>query len=76
MTADLVGIQDDDFNEILSNILQTVVADWNEQYKDGYDLKKKVPILKFVSGMFKNFILTPNQEQGFIYGGFSWLSDK
>jgi hypothetical protein len=46
-----VGIKDDDFDEILSNLLETVVTDFNKQYEDGIDLKKKIPTLKFVSGM-------------------------
>jgi hypothetical protein len=64
-----------DYDSLLTAVLNSFVTNFNMSHADGIDLTKKIPTLKFVAGMLQATLLTPFQEQGFLYGGFKWITD-
>jgi hypothetical protein len=63
------------YDMLLTNVMNGMVYDFNYSHQDGIDLAKKNLTIKFVSGLFRQSIITPYQVDGFIYGGFRWISD-
>jgi hypothetical protein len=54
--------------------LDSFVANFNAVHVPD-DLSKKIPTIKFVAGLLAKTLLTPYQEDGFLFGGFKWISD-
>jgi len=63
------------YDLLLTNVLNGLVYDFNYVHQDGNDLKKKSLTIGFVAGLMRASIITPYQVDGFIYGGFKWISD-
>jgi len=64
-----------DYNNLLTNILIDYTFDFNTTHEDGIDLKAMFPILKKVNHVLKASTLTPFEENEFLYGGFSFITD-
>jgi len=62
------------YDALLTSVLHNFVFDFNESHQNGIDLKKNLTV-KFVAGLLRQSIITPYQQDGFIYGGFKWISD-
>ena len=72
---DNIGMFYHNYDLLLTNVMNGLVYDFNYSHQDGIDLVKKYPTLQFISGMVRPSIITPYQVDGFIYGGFKWISD-
>jgi len=64
-----------DYKGLLNAALGVAVNDFNTQYRKGIDLTKVIKALSFASGMLMHTVITPFQVDGYLYAGFSWLSD-
>lgn len=62
------------YQEVLAPIVDSFVANYNIAHVPN-DLSKKIPTIKFVAGLLMKTLLTPYQEDGFLFGGFKWITD-
>jgi len=74
IVQDNIGMFYHNYDALLTSVLHNFVFDFNESHQNGIDLKKNLTV-KFVAGLLRQSIITPYQEDGFIYGGFKWISD-
>ena len=73
--TDNVGMFYHDYDLLFTSVISAMVYDFNTSHVDGIDLKKK-SIIKFVSNLIPDTIITPFQENTFIYAGFRWITDQ
>lgn len=64
-----------DLNTELNDVIQSVVKDFNTEHSEGLDFGEIIPTVKFVRGLMAKSIVTPYQEDGFVFAGFRWISD-
>jgi hypothetical protein len=74
MVQDNIGLATYDFKQVFTPILDSFVDNFNAEHVPN-DLSKKIPTIKFVAGLLMKTLLTPYQEDGFLFGGFKWISD-
>jgi hypothetical protein len=58
----------------LTPVLDNFIANFNALHVPN-DLSKKIPTVKFVAGLLGKTLLTPYQQDEFLFGGFKWISD-
>ena len=75
VTVDNVGLDYHAFDELLTSVAKTMSDNFNLSHSSGINLVKKWPTLNFIAGLAKNSILTPFEQDEFIYAGFKWISD-
>lgn len=63
------------YDLMFNGIIDDLLFDFNWKHQNGIDFKEKYPTLKFIAGMLRNSVITPFEEDEFIYAGFSWISD-
>lgn len=63
-----------DYDVLLSSVLNSFVYDFNTTHADGIDLTHNVTV-KFVAGLLRKSLITPFEEDGFLFAGFKWISD-
>ena len=63
------------YDLLLTNVMNGMVYDFNYTHQNGIDLTKDHLTIKFIAGLLRRSIVTPYQVDGFIYGGFRWISD-
>jgi len=64
-----------DLNAELNDVILSVVNDFNTEHSEGLDIGEIIPTVKFVRGLMAKSIVTPYQEDGFVFAGFRWISD-
>lgn len=74
LVSDNIGLATYNFDEALAPALTTFEANYNAR-NVLHDLTKTYPTVKFVAGLLMKTIMTPYQEDGFLFGGFKWISD-
>lgn len=72
---DNVGMFYHDYDDLLTAVLEAFAADFNVIHSDGWDAKNINKTAGFIAGLIKATILTPYEVDGFLFGGFKWISD-
>lgn len=76
LIADYIGLTKvRDLDNELAPLIAHGVESYNAKFEGGQNLANKWPTVKFVAGMLQQTLLTPYSEDGFLFGGFKWLSD-
>jgi hypothetical protein len=70
-----VGVSQYLFDPIVTGLLGEGMDAFNLKYREGNNLSKKYPTVKFVAGLLGKTLLTPYSEDANIFGGFKWISD-
>ena len=73
---DKVGLSQKSYLTQMKRTLGFFIEDLNEQYKEGYDLKKYYRIISMAAGFFHNTTINPLYEEGFLYTGLSFAFDQ
>ena len=73
--VDNVGMFYHNYDALLTNVLNGLAYDFNTTHASGIDLTKNNLTLKFISGLVRASIITPFQEDGFLFAGFKWITD-
>jgi len=60
---------------VFGSVVSAFTDNYNAKHASGWDFKVLVPTVKFVSGLIAKTIVTPYQQDGFLFGGFRWISD-
>ena len=72
---DNIGLLNLDYDSLFTALFTDIVSDFNIEYENGYPLANIDPRIGFAGTMFTNTTATPFQENGFIYAGFTFISD-
>lgn len=76
VTQDFIGASNaKDLNQVFATVVSAFTDNYNAKHASGWDFKELVPTVKFVSGLIAKTIVTPYQQDGFLFGGFRWISD-
>lgn len=75
VTMDNVGMYYHDYDSLFSAVFEATAYNFNQQHINGIDIKNKFPILNFISGLLRNFEISPMVTDEFVYAGFNWISD-
>lgn len=75
MTVNNCGMETRDYTKLFGDVLDMGRNIFNTKYVDGFDIRTLNSNLPFIAGMFKNLTITPYQEDGFYYMGFSFFID-
>mmetsp|Transcript_13731 Transcript_13731/g.9710 ORF Transcript_13731/g.9710 Transcript_13731/m.9710 type:complete len:106 (+) Transcript_13731:1211-1528(+) len=75
VTMDNVGMYYHDYDSLLTAVFEATAYNFNQQHINGIDFKNHFPILNFINGLLRDFVMTPLVTDEFIYGGFNWISD-
>lgn len=62
------------YDRLLTSVLKGITDDINIRFSDGVDFKKNL-IVKFVSGIVKNTLVSSAAADEFLFAGFRMLSD-
>ena len=73
--SDNIGLADYDFDSMFNEMIVPAIANYNEEYRAGFKLADKYSTVKFVAGLVQKTLLTPYQENEFLFGGFKWITD-
>lgn len=63
------------YDALFDAIMSDIAYNWDYTHQYGIDLKEYVGLFKAVNPGTKNVILTPYSVDGFMYGGFSLITD-
>ena len=72
---DNIGMLAHNYNVLFTSILKNFANDMNVKYAKGYPLANLNPVFGMLSGLIKNFTVTPYQEDNYLYAGFSMQAD-
>jgi hypothetical protein len=75
VTQDNIGMFAHNYNVLFTSILKNFANDMNMKYAKGYALAQINPTFGLLSGLIKNFTVTPYQLDNYLYAGFSEQAD-
>lgn len=76
VVQDNIGMFAHDYNKMFNEIFKNIAMDLNTQYSQaGFNLANLNPYFGLITGILKNFTVTPYLENNFLFVGFEMQAD-
>lgn len=63
------------YHDLFNNLVASQLNDLSEDYANGYDLSALNENVGFLAGMFTDFLVSPFEQDEFMFLGFSFFTD-